>query len=97
MGVYPRPNCPNHPSPEELSMVEVDAQIHKLLDLGVSPNPGVGHVPLQRLSQFWGTNTLLVAFLTVCSLILAKMHFPCITCVSVEFLARGMPMWTGLM
>jgi hypothetical protein len=27
------PNCPNRPSSDEFSMVEVDSQIHKVLDL----------------------------------------------------------------
>jgi hypothetical protein len=48
MGMYPGPNCPNRPSLEELSTVEVDARIHKVLDLGVSPNPRVGPIPLRR-------------------------------------------------
>jgi hypothetical protein len=37
MGMYLGPNCPDCPSSEELSMEEVDAQIHKVLDLRVSP------------------------------------------------------------
>jgi hypothetical protein len=48
MGMYHVPSCPDCPSSEELSVVEVDARIHKVLDLGVNLNPGVGPVPLQR-------------------------------------------------
>jgi hypothetical protein len=48
MGMYHVPSCPGCPSSEELSVVEVDARIHKVLDLGVNLNPGVGPVPLQR-------------------------------------------------
>jgi hypothetical protein len=46
--MYPGPSCPDCPSPEELSAMEVDGRIHKVLDLGVSPNPGVGPVPLRK-------------------------------------------------
>jgi hypothetical protein len=35
MGMHPGPSCPDHPSFEELSAAEVDARIHKVLDLGV--------------------------------------------------------------
>jgi hypothetical protein len=33
-------------SSEELSAVEVDTRIHKVMDLGVNPNPEVGPVPI---------------------------------------------------
>jgi hypothetical protein len=36
---YLGPNCPDRPSSEELSVIEVEAQIHKVLDLGVNPTP----------------------------------------------------------
>jgi hypothetical protein len=36
---YPGPNYPDRPSSEELSVIEVEAQIHKVLDLGVNPTP----------------------------------------------------------
>jgi hypothetical protein len=42
--MYPGSSCPDHFSSEELSAVEVDARIHKVLDLGVNPNPEVGPV-----------------------------------------------------
>jgi hypothetical protein len=48
MWPYPCPNCPSHPSFKELSAVEVDAQICKVLYLGVIPTPGVDPVPLRR-------------------------------------------------
>jgi hypothetical protein len=48
MGMYPGLSCPDRPSSKELSMVEVDTRIHNVLDLGVSPNPGVGPGPLRR-------------------------------------------------
>jgi hypothetical protein len=48
MWMYPRPSCPDCPSSEELRAVEVDAQIHKVLDLKVNPNPRVGPVSLWR-------------------------------------------------
>jgi hypothetical protein len=44
--MYPGPSSPDRCSYEELSVAEVDAQIHKVLDLGVIPNPRVGLVPL---------------------------------------------------
>jgi hypothetical protein len=40
MGMYSGPSCPDRPSSKELSAVELDAQIHKVLD------PGLGPVPL---------------------------------------------------
>jgi hypothetical protein len=47
MWLYPGPNCPDCPSSEELSAVEVDTQIHKVLDLRVNQNPRVDPAPLQ--------------------------------------------------
>jgi hypothetical protein len=43
------------------------------------------------------TNTLLIACLTVCSLISTEMSVPPNTCMSMEFFARGMTMWMRLM
>jgi hypothetical protein len=48
MGMYLGPCCPDRASSEELSTMEVDARIHKVLDLGVSPDLRVRPVPLQR-------------------------------------------------
>jgi hypothetical protein len=48
MGMYPGPSYPDHPTSEELSVMEVDPQIHKVLDLGVNPKPGPSPVPLCR-------------------------------------------------
>jgi hypothetical protein len=48
MGMYPRPSFLDRPSSKEWSVANVYARIHKVLDLGVSPNPRVDHVPLQR-------------------------------------------------
>jgi hypothetical protein len=48
MWTYLGPSCPDRPSSEELSAVEVEARIHKVLDLGVNPIPGAILVPLQR-------------------------------------------------
>jgi hypothetical protein len=48
MWMYPGPSCPDRPSSEDLSTVEVDAQIHKVLDLRVSPNHGANPAPLWR-------------------------------------------------
>jgi hypothetical protein len=47
MWMYPGPSCPDHPSSEELSAVEVHSWIHKVLDLGVNLNPRAGPTPLQ--------------------------------------------------
>jgi hypothetical protein len=46
MWTYPGPSCPNHPSSQELSAVEVEEWIHKVLDLRVVLTPGSGPVPL---------------------------------------------------
>jgi hypothetical protein len=48
MWTYPGPSCTDHPSFEELSAAEVEANIHKVLDLGVNLTPGASLVPLQR-------------------------------------------------
>jgi hypothetical protein len=48
MWTYPGPSCPNRPSSEELSAVEVEARIHKVLALGVIPTTGAGPIPLRR-------------------------------------------------
>jgi hypothetical protein len=48
MWTYLGPSYPDRPSSEELSAVEVEARIHKVLDLGVNPIPGAILVPLQR-------------------------------------------------
>jgi hypothetical protein len=48
MCMYSGPCYPDYPSTEELSAVEVGAQIHKVLDLGVNPNSRAGYVPLRR-------------------------------------------------
>jgi hypothetical protein len=66
MWMYLGPSCPNRPSSEELSMVEVEAWIHKVLDLGVNSTPGVGPVPIRRGIASVGVSTLgpvLVAFM----------------------------------
>jgi hypothetical protein len=48
IGMYPGSSYLDCPSPEELSAMEVDAWIHRVLDLRVSPNPRVGPVPLWK-------------------------------------------------
>jgi hypothetical protein len=48
MGMYPGPSCPDRSSHEELSAAEVDARIHKVVDLGSNPNHRVSPVPLRR-------------------------------------------------
>jgi hypothetical protein len=53
-------------------------------------------VLLKILSLSTRMNTLLIVSLTVCSLILAKMHVELTTCMSMEFFARGMTMWMRL-
>jgi hypothetical protein len=52
MGMYPGPSCPDRPSSEELSMVEIDSQIYKVLDLGVNLNPKAGPVPYEDSVAF---------------------------------------------
>jgi hypothetical protein len=48
MWMYPGLSYPDCPSSEELSEMEVEAQIHKVLDLGVNLNSGANPVPLRR-------------------------------------------------
>jgi hypothetical protein len=45
--VYPRPCCPDCPSSKELSVIEVNSWIHKVLDLGVNLSPRFDPAPLQ--------------------------------------------------
>jgi hypothetical protein len=46
--MYLGPSYPGCHSSKELSVAEIDTRIHKVLDLGVNPNPGAGPGPLQR-------------------------------------------------
>jgi hypothetical protein len=48
MWMYPGPSYPDRSSSKELSVVEVEAHIHKVLDLKVNSNSCVGSVPLRR-------------------------------------------------
>jgi hypothetical protein len=48
MWAYPRSSCPDRLSPEELSVVEVKARIHKVLDSATTLSPGTGPDPLRR-------------------------------------------------
>jgi hypothetical protein len=48
MWLYPGSSCPNRPSSEELSAMEINTRIHKVLDLGANLNPGAGPAPLQE-------------------------------------------------
>jgi hypothetical protein len=48
MWKHPRMSYPNCPYSEKLSVAEINAQIHKVLDLGVNLNPGAGPVPVRR-------------------------------------------------
>jgi hypothetical protein len=46
MWVYSRSSYPNRPSLKELTVVEVEAQIRKVLDFIVIPSPSAGPDPL---------------------------------------------------
>jgi hypothetical protein len=46
MWMYPGPSYLNRPSSEGLSAAEINTQIHKVLDLGVDPNPRTGPASL---------------------------------------------------
>jgi hypothetical protein len=48
MWTYSGPSCLDHPSSKELSAAEMEARIHKVLDLRVNMNPGPGPVALWR-------------------------------------------------
>jgi hypothetical protein len=47
MSTYLRPSCPNRPSSDELTVTEVEDEIHKVLDLRVILTPDADPVPLQ--------------------------------------------------
>jgi hypothetical protein len=69
MWMYLGQSYPNHPSSKELSAVEVEAQIHKVLDLGVNLTPVVSPVPLLRGIASVRVSTLgpvLAAFTILC-------------------------------
>jgi hypothetical protein len=46
MWAYPGSNCPDRPSPEELSAVEVETRVCKVLDSTIILSPGDGPNPL---------------------------------------------------
>jgi hypothetical protein len=46
MWAYQRSTCPDHHSPEEMSAVEVETRIHKVLGAAVVLPPGAGPDPL---------------------------------------------------
>jgi hypothetical protein len=74
MWTYPGLSCPDHPISEELSVVEVEAWIHKVLDLGVNPTPSACPVPLWR-----GIASVMVSTLGPVSVAFAILSFHC-TC-----------------
>jgi hypothetical protein len=45
MWTYLGPSCLDRPSSEELGAVEVEVQIHKVLDHRVNLTPGAGPIP----------------------------------------------------
>jgi hypothetical protein len=69
MWMYLGPSCFDRSSSEELSAAEIKTQIHKVLDLGPDPNPGVSPAPLRegvastRVSMF-GPISVAYAILT---------------------------------
>jgi hypothetical protein len=46
--LYLGPSCLDHPFFEELSAVEINTWIYKVLDLGAYPNPRAGPSPLPK-------------------------------------------------
>jgi hypothetical protein len=58
MWAYMWSSCPDCPSSKELSVVEVEARIYKVLDLGVIPTPSADPVPLRRGIANVRVNTL---------------------------------------
>jgi hypothetical protein len=48
MWMYPGPSYPDRTSSEELSAAEVEARIHKVLDLRVNPNSCASPISLWR-------------------------------------------------
>jgi hypothetical protein len=51
MLLSPGPSCPDPPSFEELSAVEIDSQIHEVLDPRVNPNLGACHTQFCKQNQ----------------------------------------------
>jgi hypothetical protein len=55
MWTYPGSSCLDRPSPEELSVVEVEAQICKVLDSVVIQLHGAGPIPYEEGSPVLGS------------------------------------------
>jgi hypothetical protein len=72
--LQPRDKLPWLFSTKELSATEVDSWIHKVLDVGVNPNPRVGPAPLQD-----GVARASISTLGFISVAYAIMSFHC-TC-----------------
>jgi hypothetical protein len=79
MGMYLGPSCPDCPSFEELSTADVDAQIHKVMDLRVNLNPRVSPIPLRRG----------IASARVCMLGLVSVAFTILSFHCARDLAQG--------
>jgi hypothetical protein len=72
MCLYLEPCCPNRPTSEELSAVEVNSRIQSALDVGANLNPQASPTPLQERVDSARVSTLgliLVAY--------AILHFHC--------------------
>jgi hypothetical protein len=65
-------SCPDRPTSEELSVVEVEAWIHKVLDLGVNPTPSACPIPLRS-----GIASVMVSTLGPVSMAFAILSFHC--------------------
>jgi hypothetical protein len=46
--LYPRPSCPDHPFSEELSDMEINTWIPRVLAHGADLNPEAGPAPLRE-------------------------------------------------
>jgi hypothetical protein len=70
MWAYQGSTCPDCPSPEELSAVDEETQIHKVLDSAAVPPPGASPGPLRRgiISVRVGTSGPISATFTILSL-----------------------------
>jgi hypothetical protein len=70
MWAYQGSTCPDCPSPEELSAVDEESQIHKVLDSAAVPPPGASPGPLRRgiISVRVGTSGPISTTFTILSL-----------------------------
>jgi hypothetical protein len=95
MCLYPRPCCPDRSFSEELSNVEINTQIHKVLDNRAELNPWAGLTPLREGVASTRVSLFRSIFSSLHDFILSTRSWPyvvswvCSHCTVGHQLARG--------